>query len=235
MSKKVIRIKESQLKLMVNRIIKEQVSPYPAKKNKKEPQQPVPVQPKIKDNNGREIKLPYIKDENTLSQFLEIGSSVLTAAGFNVQPWINQQKLDVENARKKSSDPMFKNNVNYQENINQSISRAYNDSGLMTLDKIFMAVLNIAACYSFNGDDVSGNKLPTDSILRYVDYFTKDSIQNPSASQILRSWFENGILNKQEFFTVCKNLVDSKIKLIGGDPNKLVGTPEQDAQATQQK
>ena len=228
--KKIILTEGQIKKLMDKLVIGEQVSPYPAKTKK--PQQPQgPQQPIVKDSYGRTIKLPYIKDENTLSQFLEMGSSVLSAAGFNLQPWVNQQKLDVENARKKSSDPTFKNNVNYQDNIDKSISKAFNESGLMTLDKIFISILNIAACYSFNGDDVSGNKLPTDSILYYVDGFTKDTIQNPSASQILKSWFENDVLNKQEFFTVCKTLVDNKIKLIGGDPTKLVGTPEQDAQS----
>jgi hypothetical protein len=51
-------------------------------------------------------------------------------------------------------------------------------------------------------------------------------------SEMLKNyWFKNGVMTQQYFLNLCKNIVDNNIKEIGGDPSKLGGTPQQDAQA----
>lgn len=235
MSKKVVRLTESQLRLMINKVINEQKTPVPPQKGKS--QQPQgPQQPILKDMVGRIIQLPYIKDEETLNRFLSVGTEDLQRAGFDTKQWSMEAGRDADAARdnpKGASNPIFKNNPNYEQNRQNEWSKAFRNSALSKLISMMGAALNISACFSWNGDDFTGNKVPAEYLLTFIDkYVDQDNWKQMLPSEMLKNyWFKNGVMTQQYFLNLCKNIVDNNIKEIGGDPSKLGGTPQQDAQA----
>ena len=132
MSKKIVRLTESQLKLMINKVIKEQTAPVakPAA-----PQQN-PDEQLYKDQQGKVYRLPLIKSNDDISKFINF------AMGGNKSEVLKSMGLDLTNLAQQANaemqkDPTKPNNYNY---IIQSI----------------FAFLDVAAQYNLPSKAIKG-------------------------------------------------------------------------------
>jgi hypothetical protein len=199
------------------------VAKTPQTAKPQQPQGPQQIMMLVNDRN-LPVKLPFIKDENSLNSFLGMGNAEVRDAGFPlIDKWCTasttaglKAKEDVLN------NPIYQNAVNRDETASKAFSDVRRGSYCNKMINMMGAIAHMAAAWSWNGDAFS--KYGVDFISDYLDGWTdKDYFQDRKPSDLLKNvWFKENIITPQQFLSVAKNIVDNKIKLIGGDPAAVV-------------
>jgi len=135
MSKKVVRLTESQLRLMINNVIKEQTDPVIKPPVSQQGQQ-TPDEQLYKDQQGKVYRLPLIKSNDDVNKFINFAmggnkSEVLKSMGLDLTSLAQQANAEMQ------KDPTKPNNYKY---IIQSI----------------FAFLDVAAQYNLPSKAIKG-------------------------------------------------------------------------------
>jgi hypothetical protein len=190
------------------------------------PQQPQGPQQIMTVVNGRNVpvKLPLIKDENILNNFTAVGNEQIRDAGLPIiDKWCTSSTDAFLKAKQAYLDnPMYQNSANREEGSYNAGQDVIKGSYCHKMMQMMMAILNMSAAWSWNGDAFA--KFGIDSLLDYLDGWTdKAYFKDREPSDLLKNfWFKNNVVTQQQFLTVVKNIVDNKIKSIGGDPTAVV-------------
>jgi hypothetical protein len=216
---KNFNITESEKEQILNRLkengygqpINEQKAPI-----KKPVANPTPnVQAPLKLDNGQVVKMPFLKDQQTLEEFIRISSVDMESAGIPSRSWLqgslkNQKDAVADFQQKYGSNPAEEGNIRAQ---------IMSDSLYTIMANVFESVLKWAAAMNLDGNKLSkSNKDVLLSGIKYYDNSAYKDRHGRSISDILKVYFDNEIAFVSEnLMKWCCDIIDYKIKKFGGD------------------
>jgi hypothetical protein len=229
---KNFNITESEKEQILNRLkengygqpINEQKAPI----KKPVAKQPVPNVPApLKLNNGEVVKMPFLKNQQMLEDFLSVDSQDLESVGIPAKEWA---KSTVKSADDAVAYEKEKHGSYITPEVERKIHGGYMNTSYMTMMfGIFSSVLRWSAALNFNGDDLSeaNENVFLQGIKRYDNSLWVSNGRKPA--DVLKVYFDNEYLTYQQLLDWCCDLIDYKIKKFGGDQTQqpVQGQPSQ--------
>jgi hypothetical protein len=219
---KNFNITESEKEQILNRL-KENGYGQPINEQKAPIKKPVAKQPApnvpapLKLDTGEVVKMPFLKNQQILNDFLTINSQDLEAVGIPASEWGKSTLKSADDAVAYQKEK-FGSNVTPEEE-SKIRGRYFNTSYMTMMFGIFSSVLRWSAAFNFNGDDLSeaNQNVFLQGIRQYDNSNWVDNGRKPA--DVLKVYFDNNMqhLTYQQLLDWCCDLIDYKIKKFGGD------------------